>query len=248
MTQAPTEDRSHSPLLQHLGKLGLLGNASGARSLAELLGDQIDLSDSITLASALASLDRAKVPASRSLERPERQFLNARGGMIRLIANSFEPGEGKVPYSLPAAEEATLRDPVEGVKPFLRFYSLLQSEMDHRSANLRRSLRSVLGEGPQARVRLAVLDRIVDDILGEYSRGVLAVIPKLLNLHFQTLRSAYLKDGEAEQDATPTSWAKPGGWLHRFNGDMRQTLLAELDVRLMPARALLDAMDIQDPS
>ena len=96
MTQAsaPTDPSSQPPLLQQLASLGLLGSRIPANpGLAELLGNEIDLADSIALASTLASLDRARPLGNASLEPPQRQFLNARGGMLRLIASSFEPGD-----------------------------------------------------------------------------------------------------------------------------------------------------------
>lgn len=249
MTQAsaPTDPRSQTPLLQQLASLGLLaGRAPANHSLAELLGDEIDLSDSIALASALSSLDRARPAGNVSMEQPQRQFLNARAGMLRLIANSFEPGVTPAPLSLPPASAETLSD-ADGVKPFLRFYSLQQSEMEHRVSGLRRSLRGALGFEKPALARLAALDRIIDDTLGEYSRRVLATVPKLLGEHFNRRREAFLQS-EAAEHARPADWVIPGGWLHGFHRDMQQLLLAEMDFRLLTARALLDALEAQEHS
>lgn len=245
---APAETRSQTPLLQQLARHGLLANrAPNQHNLAELLGSEIDLSDSIALASALASLERPKTIGQVSMEAPQRQFLNARAGMIRVIANSFEPGDTPVPFSLPKADDATLSDPAEGLKLFQRFYSLHQSEMDHRTGNLRKSLRGSLELERPALAKLAALDRIVDDTLGHYSRRVLAVVPKLLGEHFYARRQTFLQSGDATHHAEPIDWVKPGGWLSDFYQDTRELLLAELDFRLLPARALLDALDTQDP-
>ena len=245
MTQAPapTDPRSQAPLLQQLTRLGLLASRAPANvNLAEMLGNEIDLADSIALASSLSSLERVRPAGNVSLEKPQRQFLNTRGVILRLIANTFEPGDTPVPFTLPAPSAETLSDPAEGVKPFQRFYSLQQSEMDHRITGLRRSLRGSLGyEGPLL-TRLAALDRILDDTLGEYSRRVLASLPKLLGEHFTQRREAFLQSAQATQHTQPADWVKPDGWLHAFYQDMQQLLLAELDFRLLPARALLDAL------
>lgn len=249
MTQAsaPADPRSQSPLLQQLESRGLLASRTSAKhNLAELLGNEIDLSDSITLASALASLDGAKPAGSASMEAPERQFLNVRAGLLRVIATSFEPGDNPAPFSLPRADAATLNDPAEGVKLFQRFYSLLQSEMDHRTTNLRKSLRGSIAWEGSALAKLATLDRIVDDTLGDYSRRVLGVVPKLLGEQFYARREAFLQSDDATHQLEPADWVKPGGWLNHFHQDMRELLLAEMDFRLLPARALLDALDTQD--
>ncbi|MFT5574551.1 MAG: hypothetical protein ACI89D_000058 [Bermanella sp.] len=250
MMQAPTESQSQAPLMQQLAGLGLLGSTAPASSnLAELVGGQIDLFDSIALASTLASLDRPKTLGDASFESPQRQFLNARGGMIRLIANCFEPGDAPAPHTLPAPDAEFLKNPVEGAKPFIRFYSLLQSEMDHRIGRLRQSLRASLGLEDQPLPKLAVLDRILDDTLSDYSRRVLVVLPKLLGDHFKASCANFIESQDnAEQHSEAASWLKPGAWLHSFNQDMQQLLLTELDFRLLPARALLDALDTQNPS
>lgn len=245
MTQAPapTDPRSQAPLLQQLAALDLLGSRiPSSPGLAQLLGDEIDLADSITLASALTSLDRARPMGNASMEAPQRQFLNARAGMLRLIANCFEPGEAPAPYPLPQPTTETLSDPAEGFKPLQRFYSLLQSELDHRASTLRRSLRAAMGyEGP-ALIKLAALDRIIDDTLGDYSRRVLATVPKLLGEHFRRQREIFLQSDDAAQQTRPADWMQADGWMHDFYRDMQTLLLTELDFRLLPARALLDSL------
>ncbi len=245
MTQPSTDSTSQAPLLQQLAGLGLLGanSVSAPGNLAELVGGQIDLLDSIALASTLASLDRAKSEGNASFESPQRQFLNARGGMMRLIANCFEPGETPPVHALPLPDADTLKNPAEGAKPFLRFYSLMQSEMDHRTSRLRKSLRASLGLEDKTLPKLAVLDRILDDTLSDYSRKVLVVLPKLLADHFSQCCANFIEAGNVELSAEPASWLEPGAWLHGFNQDMQQLLLTELDFRLLPARALLDALD-----
>ena len=36
-------------------------------------------------------------------------------------------------------------------------------------------------------------------------------------------------------------WTEPGGWLAAYGADLREALLAELDLRLQPTLGLLDA-------
>lgn len=236
-------------MLQHLVSMNLLPDVRPAPyNLAELLGDQIGLSDSISLARALMSLDKVKAADTISMERPQRQFLNARGGIIRFILRSFDPSDTSAPFMLPVANRPTLEDPAEGVKPYLRFYSLHQSEMDHRISKLRKSLRASLTLDPPPRSQLAALDKIVDDTFGEYSRQVLGGVIKLVGEHFHARRQTFIESAETDQLTDPSAWTCEGGWIHGFHQDMQQLLLAELDLRLLPARALLDVLEPQDKS
>ncbi|WP_372782705.1 DUF3348 family protein [Litorivivens sp.] len=239
--------RSQPPLLQKLASMNLLTSGSPASyNLAELLGAQINLSDSISLARALTSLETIKTSDSLSMERPQRQFLNARGGMIRFVLRSFEANETAIPFMLPQANQTTLDDPAEAIKPYQRFYSLHQSEMDHRVTTLRKSLRASLALDGPPRSKLANLDRILDDTLGEYGRKVLARLPKMLVARFALHREEFLNSATADQPIAPANWQHSGGWLHGFHQDIKQLLLAELDLRLLPARALLEALETQD--
>ena len=239
--------RNQPPLLQALASMGLLGAEQRTNyNRAELLGDQINLSDSIALARTLTNLENVRASDSVSMERPQRQFLNTRGGMIRFIVRSFESSDTAVPFMLPKANQATLDDPGEGIKPYLRFYSLHQSEMEHRVVSLRKSLRATLALDGPPRSKLATLDRVMDDTLGEYGRRVLSGVPKLLGEHFTQCRQDFLNSAEAEHSTTAAHWLQENGWLHGFQQAMRQLLLAEADLRLLPARALLDALETQD--
>jgi hypothetical protein len=43
------------------------------------------------------------------------------------------------------------------------------------------------------------------------------------------------------QEDDPATWRQPGRWLHAFEIEWRQTLLAELQARLEPVAALVEA-------
>lgn len=247
MPQASTDNTGGAPLLAQLAQLGFASERRSKATLADTLADLIDLSDSITLTKSLAKLARVKVDFGAGDRRSaENEFLNTRAGILRFIQESFAPGDAGAPFLLPAATPETLTGGRDGVQPYQRFYSLHQSEMDFRIGKLRGSLRKVLGGHNLAGARLAALDQILNDTVGDHSRRILASLPRLLGEHFVALRQGFLDSEPNAVDTDPDSWTQPGEWLNRFNQDMRHLLITELDFRLLPLRGLLDALDTQE--
>lgn len=238
-------------LLQELAARDLLPAKKPAKyNLADLIGGEIDLADSISVAQALTTLDRDKSAGAASIEAPQKQWLNARGRMIRFVLRSMgqegSESSNSVPFSLPPVTEATLHDPKEAVKAYSRFYSLHQSEMEHRVAKLRTAIRASLAyEGPEF-IRLGNLDRILDDTLRQYVRRALSKLSKMVAQHYHRRRSEFL-DAVTDTDyGTPEDWLQDGGWLTDFHRDVQRLLMAEIDFRLLPTRALLDALESKE--
>jgi hypothetical protein len=77
--------------------------------------------------------------------------------------------------------------------------------------------------------RLAEVDAAMEQILAPREHALLSGVPDLLAGHFERLR----------QQAPA---ATPAAWLARFRHDMRELLLAELDLRFSPVDALLAAL------
>lgn len=247
MALAPTNTSGGAPLLSQLAQLGFAAERQSKATLADTLADLIDLSDSITLTKSLAKLARVKTEFGAGDRRSaESEFLNTRAGILRFIQESFEPGDAGAPFLLPAATAETLTSASEGMQPYQRFYSLHQSEMDFRIGKLRGALRKVLSGHNLAGARLAALDQILNDTMGDHSRRILATLPRLLGQHFKALRQDFVGSRDDAIDSDPNSWTQPGEWLDRFNQDMRHLLVTELDFRLLPLRGLLDALDTQE--
>jgi len=113
------------------------------------------------------------------------------------------------------------------------------------------------------------------EMLGEREQKLLAAVPIYLERRFahwrerharlaaQTLVSAEASidvdinvdaGTQVGVDASPPApdpqeeaqrWLAPGGWLHGFQQDMRQMLLAELQTRLAPVQGLIEAAGAQ---
>lgn len=117
--------------------------------------------------------------------------------------------------------------------PHRRHCSTLQQRMEAEIAALRAQIRAALARRAPAQQRLAALDAVLARVVGAREQPLLALLPSLLERHFTRLR-----DAQAE---TATAW------LQQFRDDMRQLLLAELDLRLQPVQGLLDALQAQPP-
>jgi len=252
MSKAPARIPTDIPLLQELAARDcLVAKKAASYNLAELLGGQIDLADSISLAQALTELDRNKNSGPGSMEAPQKQLLNARAGMIRFVLRSFGGSDEAIaskatPFELPPVTPAALAEPKETIKLYRRFYSLHQSEMEHRVTKLRTSLRaSIAFEGPDF-IKLGNLDRILEDTLRDYIRSVLAGMSGMLAKQYKQRRDDFLNSELSGQQSEPDFWLQEDGWLYHFHQDIQQLLIAEIDFRLLPVRALLDALESRD--
>lgn len=95
---------------------------------------------------------------------------------------------------------------------------------------LRSRLREALAASTPALARLAALDAVLDTALAERERHLLGGV-------VDRIEAQYL---QARRRAAP-------GWLAGFHQDLQTALLAELDLRLQPARGLLDALQAAQP-
>ena len=110
------------------------------------------------------------------------------------------------------------------------------------TGRLRGRLRDMLAARPDG-ARLAEVDAAMEQVLGPREHALLSTVPDLLGLHFERLQAHATA---ASQDATTPSPPRP--WLDRFRLEMRELLLAELDVRFSPVEALLSALRTTDPT
>jgi hypothetical protein len=101
----------------------------------------------------------------------------------------------------------------------------MQREMSLRIAPLRRALRAALAARSADLARLAALDAVFEQALAERERGLLASAPVLVGRRFDQLRGT------------------SDGWLATFHDDFRETLAAELELRLQPLDGLIAALD-----
>lgn len=197
----------------------------GEHALSERLSQWIDWTRAIALSRALDGRlpdppDAA--PVSASGEDAECARLHA--AIVEAIAD-----DAPAPRSAPAAADAG------DYTVFRQRYLTLQRSMQTTTGHLRGRLRDRLAQTSPALARLAEIDAAMELALSPREQRLLAAVPTLLGAHFERLRAAAPDRAAVAGDA-------PEPWRELFRKDMRQVLLAELDVRFQPIEALRAAL------
>lgn len=225
-------------LVRFLAGLAVAEVPESKQSLAERLGHWLDLGDAIALSGALAVVrpspdaPAAAAGAGAVAELAELvELARVRDELTAAIAADAAAGGGqtgrpRVP--LPADGPAGSAD----FLPYRRYCLARQRDMEAALVPLRARLRAALAARSPALASLAAIDAALEKALAERERVQLGALPFLLEKHFERLRRNAAERGDA---------GDPGGWLARFRRDLRQALLAELDLRLQPLLGLAAA-------
>jgi hypothetical protein len=231
-----------SALVGWLARMSLVEGPEVAPSFAEGLARWLSWKDAIALSGALHApptaasghgTERTKRPASSLAATVEREFDRVRTTLVRAISDPSEP---------PAAETA--------FAPYRRHCVALQQAMEAGIGPLRTQARVALARCSPAMGRLAAIDAVMEEALGPREHSLLAMMPSLLERHFERLghaerQAAATMDAAASEGETPQAApasVQPAAWLGIFRQDMKRLLLAELDLRLQPVQGLLDAL------
>lgn len=244
---APASPRTgfdSSRLIRALSDLVSTDPADTRGSFADRLGHWLDFSDAIALFSALGG----STGAPRGGTPVEAQALQAEFARVRAtLADSIHVngvlGPGKARIKLPAPGWHASIDGAADYLPYHRYYLAHQRDMGAAIAPLRAAVRAAVAAQSPAHKRLAALDGVMEQALGNRERTLLTGVPALLARHFDRLHQAHrAARGDAAGPDDPDGWLQPGAWLATFCKDMKTLLLAELDLRLQPVAGLLDAL------
>ena len=227
----------------------------------ERLGGWLGWTDAIALSAALHAVPAATPSAPRSApacESAQRDFDRVRGVLARSIADDAEPAadEDAQRAPLPATPLGTDGVPAAAFTPYRRRYLARQQSMESGIAALRGRVRTVLAGTSAAMARLAALDAVMEQALGARERGLMAMLPALLEKRFQRLRATHgpmpvarpASDTPIVRDEPAADTSLAGHWMDLFCRDMQAVLLAELDTRLQPVEGLLAALCTSPPS
>lgn len=273
MLQAPQRTGLSGPtLIRLLTRLTDVDVAQSRQSLSDHLSQWLGWTDAIALSAALNTSPPVIAPGARLFSsEQERECVRVRATLADAIASDTAATAakrlmpGQAPQKSPAAKpSAAVAEAEADYSNFRQRYLSLQHTMETSVGNLRSRLRGMVAARNGEMTRLAVVDAIMDRALLPKERALLAVIPKLLQGHFNRLRDAEAAalaqadadaqaraaDGEnGEHELGPEADVPavlpaitPGAWLDVFRKDMRSVLLAELDVRLQPVEGLLAAL------
>ena len=190
-------------------------------SFAERLSQWLGWTDAISLSSALnGSLASLPSGARGFPGGAEGECMRVRRTLATAIAE-----DGAL------AEDRRRADASAGFAPFRRRYIARQQAMETAIGPARQRLRTSLAARSPALARLAAVDAVMEQALGEQERRLLATVPGWLEKHFERLRQTH--------PATPDEHPE---WLDRFCKDVQAVSLAELEIRLEPIEGLLEAL------
>ncbi|WOJ94039.1 DUF3348 family protein [Congregibacter variabilis] len=251
MSKATSSSLGQAPLVRRLTDLDLVSSLPSKRVFANRLADLIDISHAITLSDFFTTLDSVRAcPEPANTDASDSLFDQHRAAIRASIDASFMTQEdepiiaGKKAFRLPAASDNTLNAP-EAAVSYERFYSLHQSELERRVAQLRKALLAQLQCKSDALAQVAAIEVALGPIFVKYSRRCLATLPKLVAKRFEHLRlHQHQQDWVAGE---PKLWLQEGGWLARFHDELQQLLHAELTLRLQPLQGMLSCLTSEDP-
>ena len=133
--------------------------------------------------------------------------------------------------------------------PYRLRYLARQYGMETALPPLRARLRGVLAGHHPAMARLAAVDAVMEQVLAEPERRLLASVPPLLERRFRQLRDDALAQARAAAgpgaDIDPETRARiaaGGPWLDTFHQEIQSVLLAELELRWSPIDGLTGAL------
>jgi hypothetical protein len=126
--------------------------------------------------------------------------------------------------------------------PYKRRHLELQRQMEQMVSALRDHVRQALARATPQLQQLAALDAALEKVIAPREQALLPTAAAVLERRFAQLRKQHQKDSEAaEAQDDPAGWRQAGGWLHAFEKDWRDALLAELELRLEPVAGLIEA-------
>jgi len=240
-----------------LAQLALSDRPAAPPSLVEGLSRWLGWREAISVSAALqAAPERAGHPTGHPAPAAAAPAAVPAGGaaaVANVTAQRLHDEVRRVGEALARDIEDALRDePEDGLDflPHRRHYFRAQQAMAQGLAPLREQARALLARCGPALAQLAALDAALDAALAPHEQALLAQLPVLLEKHHARLReAAALPSAETSPQqpaAAPAARArKPQAtppWLTTFRHDMRRMLQAELELRLQPTLALLDAL------
>jgi hypothetical protein len=186
-------------------------------------------------------------------------FFSAQTEMVRFIITGFAPAARPMDDSPPTPESLHAHCEWTGIfsatnkrkskkkttayEPYRKFYKSRQRGLDIRIQRLQTEIRDAISGLSPSLSQLSRMDKALSEALSEASREIFAVIPKLLEQRFNRLFDLHRSELPENPEVTDIEpWMRPGGWISVFCMEMREFLLAELEVRLQPVVGMIDSL------
>jgi hypothetical protein len=212
--------------LQGLLPAGTTAPAEAPRQdLAERLGQWLNVADAITLSSAQASI--AAIAFKPTPVAP------VNGAALRAELDRVRAVLSRSITTRDPRHKPDPNDPDTELALCLQRYQDQQRRMEMSVDALRTHVRQTLAKATPRLAQLAALDAVMDQMLGGREQRLLNGVPAFLKTRFKALRREAAEAAEAGGTA----------WLDGFVCELEQTLLAELDHRLLPVLGLVEALE-----
>lgn len=140
--------------------------------------------------------------------------------------------------SIQARASGPALDPDEPDTAFALMHQHLQDQQRRMALSvdaLRAHVRQRLAQYTPAHARLAALDQQMEQLFGGREQRLLSTLPSLLKARFAALRREAASSVDGDASARPE-------WLASFESELEQTLLAELELRLLPVVGLIESL------
>lgn len=239
MLRGPVRDSggvlTGSALVQCLVRLTDARAPEPRQVFAERLSHWLGWADAISLSSALSPVP-APAPAPGRPVAAEQDAARLRAALAKGHATAVQATKDDTAPLMTSAPDAA------SFLPFRRCCHERQQAMDLAVGPLRARLQAQLAGRSATMARLAAVDGVMAQVVGERERTLLAAVPVLLEKRFEQLR-------QAAAAATPADAAPVNNplWLHTFRQDLLSVLHAELDLRFQPIEGLLAALRAAAP-
>lgn len=264
----PSAGPGGQTLIRLLAHLTEAQAPESAPSLSGQLSQWLGWTDAIALSSALNGNPPA-VPAAGARAIASNEAADServRAMLVEAIRDDRASARGRRSPVRPLPAEAL--DASADFAIYRQRYLTLQQRMETAIGDLRGRLRAALARRP-GQGRLAMLDAVMERVMGAREQALLANLPAVLEAHYQRLRHAEesalartaateaAESAEAAQDTNTANAANiverpepggvaaaitPGAWRRVFRRDMEDLLLAELDLRFQPVEGLVAAL------
>jgi hypothetical protein len=245
---APRTNFHSSRFIRCLSDLALVDAGESDVGFAQQLGLWIQFIDSITLSTVVnGEFERRAPVAGPALQdhvaASGKEYERVLASLTNSIARSFVERQGKTHIELPSLRIDLPVDFNVAFLPYRRFHEAHQRDMAMNIQPLRVNLRLALARVSPALKKLAELDATLENALRERENKLLGKVPLMLRQRFEQLYCAHALALEQRGQAdNPALWDQGDGWLARFCSELNKLLLAELELRLLPATGLLEAL------
>ncbi len=229
-------------------------------NFSEKFGKLVDLPGSLTLSAMLGELSAvAFEPSGISATTIKNAFMEMRTELVRFIAKSFVPGAGRIRDKLPtpavfhshckltgvyaATRPESPKNHAAAYEPYRKFYVTRQSDLAIKIQQLQSHIGDAISGLSPELAQLSKLNTGLGDILAVRTKELFTVVPQLLGRRFGRLLDEHWQELPNRPGVSDLAqWMESGGWISKFCGEMRELLLAEIDLRLQPVLGMIDSL------